>query len=122
MCTSTNQSMSLAIGKQYRLYSSINQGNSTPPFEHSICAIYAGSYICHTNTSHRFIHVVQEKDYVDFVGVFSQRAASGAMSVYNEVDQKTTIFYTDVYDHKLKDASVRGKSYASHHDVYIEPV
>jgi hypothetical protein len=119
--TQSNASVSLEIGKQYRLYSFINQSDSIH-FEYSICATYAGSYVVHENKSHRFIHVVHEKDYVDFVGVFSQKAASGAMSMYNELDQKTTVFYTDVFDHKLKVTSSGGGSRASHRDVYIEPV
>lgn len=88
--------LSLIVGQTYKLSSSYVD------FEYTISVIYAGSYDFHGSKSHRFVHVVKNEDYMDFLRVWVHRAANCVLGKHTELEQNTTVMHTDIFHKKLR--------------------
>ena len=75
--------------------------NDFSPYEYIIHnAIYVGSYAHMGDTSHRFLHIVKDESYMDFVGLWSHVCANSLV----RADDITGagVMYTDVYEHLME--------------------
>jgi hypothetical protein len=56
------------------------------------------------HTSHRFLHIVKDESYMDFVGLWSHVCANSSMrdeSMYIDIPG-VDVVYTDVYEHLME--------------------
>lgn len=99
------------IGKQYELVGTV----SSMTFCVS-AALYVGSYreniggvVCEPR-SNRFVHVVKDKDFVDFVSTWVYIACNVSLEITKseefEGGKKASIMQTDVYDDKFLNGTV----------------
>ena len=95
-----HKTMEFKSGKTYVLtamqHSWVNSAYS------NINAMYVGSYMHYGVVSHRFIHVVPESSYVDFVAMWPHIGANFPLKTNTDGDpQGAEVMYTDIHEYKF---------------------